>query len=101
MKFSLTFAVASGPYRCITGGPVRSNFFTTSAAGYSAATGHGNISDYVALVNQNAASVYRIGDVHVAGSIGIRNIQRIRRGSVSHEGDTFAIRRRMEADFRF
>ncbi len=35
-----------------SGGSIASNFFSTSAVGYSAATGHGNISDYVAMVNQ-------------------------------------------------
>lgn len=33
----------------LAGGSVVSNFFTTSAVGYSAATGHGNITSYVGL----------------------------------------------------
>lgn len=36
----------------LSGGSVASNFFSATAAGYNAATGHGNINDYVALSDQ-------------------------------------------------
>jgi hypothetical protein len=55
----------------LAGGSVKSNFFTTSAAGYSSATGHGNIADYVALDDETDGTHVMFsatGQVQTAGT---------------------------------
>ncbi len=48
----LSLLLGGGAIKEVGGGSVTSDFFTASAAGYDPATGHGNIADYVGLVNE-------------------------------------------------
>ena len=68
-------ALTNGNSIAVIGGPsVVSNFHTTSAAGYSAATGTGDINDYVKIVNETDASYVLFSATGQVGTSGIELI---------------------------